>query len=90
MELFLHIVILCRDKSNIYVFMSFNNDIATDENVNKVMQKYTKLGPTQLAILSTDLKKKHMKVGLLNSSSTARSSRTFWRPAIRNSQTFCC
>ena len=53
-ELFLHIVILCRE-SNIYVFTSFNNDIATDENVNKVMQKYTKLGPTQLAILSTDL-----------------------------------
>ena len=49
MELFLHIIILCRYKSNLYVFMRY-----TDENNNKVMQK---LGPTQLAILRTDLKK---------------------------------
>ena len=48
----------------------FNND--TDENINKVEQKITKLGPTQLAIISTDLKKR-MKIRLLDSSTIARS-----------------
>ena len=53
------------------------------------MQKLTKLGPTLLAILSTDLKNEKQNKKTHESRTaellytTARSSRIFWRPAVR-------